>query len=281
MSSRICFSLAIHGSKGHRRRVRETRPSSPSRLLLFRLGLALGAIYLVLALATRRPGWSLAVELASLAVLWGMYVARFASDAPAALLPEVLAFRLWDRVLPPAPGSIVFVGSSTIAHWTTLAADLAPLPVVRRGISGARLSQIAVLLPDLITRYGPRAVAIYAGENDLAGFLGSKVELPEAVLASFETFCRAIHDRVPAVPIYFLSIKPARARVAQAAAFNAANELVADACTVDGRLHFVDSTTPFLAADGSARADLFERDGIHLNGDGYRVLAEVVRRALG
>lgn len=261
--------------------MRETRPTSPSRLLLLRLGLALGAGYLVLALATRRPAWSLALELASLAALWGMYVVRFAFDAPAALLPEVLAFRLWDRARPPAPGSIVFVGSSTIAHWTTLAADLAPLPVVRRGISGARLSQIAALLPDLIARYGPRAVVIYAGENDLAGFLGSKAERPEAVRASFQTFCRAVHDRVPAAPIYFLSIKPARARLAHAAAFNAANELVADACAADGRLHYVDATTPFLAADGGARADLFERDGIHLNGEGYRVLAEVVRRALG
>jgi hypothetical protein len=180
----------------------------------------------VLAVATRRPGWSLVVEFALLAALWGVYVARFASDAPAALLPEALAFRLWDRVRPPARGSIVFTGSSTIAHWTTLAADLAPLPVVRRGISGAQLSQIAALMPDLITRYSPRAVILYAGENDLAGFLGSKVALPEAVRASFEMFCRAIHDRVPAVPIYFLSIKPARARAAHAAAFTAANQLI-------------------------------------------------------
>jgi hypothetical protein len=49
---------------------------------------------------------------------------------------------------------VVFTGSSTIAHWLSLAADMAPLPVTRRGISGARLNQLSVLMPPLIASFG-------------------------------------------------------------------------------------------------------------------------------
>ena len=38
---------------------------------------------------------------------------------------------------PPAPGGIVFAGSSSFTLWTTLADDLAPLPVINRGFGGS------------------------------------------------------------------------------------------------------------------------------------------------
>jgi lysophospholipase L1-like esterase len=253
---------------------------SPVGPLLVRLALVLGAVYGVLVVATRRPGFALGVEVATVATVWLLYAVRFAFDAPGALRPEMFAFELRDRVHPPARDSFVFVGSSTIAHWTSLAEDLAPMPVVRRGISGARLSQLAALMPPLLAGYAPRAVILYAGENDLAGFLGSRARPPEAVLESFEHFCRELHRRLPRVPIYFLSIKPAKARRARAAAFEAANRLIAQACGDDASLHFVDATTPLLAADGSVRADVYEGDGIHLNGEGYRILGDVIRKQL-
>ncbi len=168
--------------------------------------------------------------------------------------------------------TVVFTGSSTIAHWTSLAADLAPIPVTRRGISGARLNQIAALMPALLASYQPRAVILYAGENDVAGFLGSKAKSPEQVRDSFQVFCRETHRRLPTTPIYFLSIKPGKTRSAHASAFDATNKLIAETCADDDRLHFVDATTPLLAADGTVRADVYERDGIHLSGEGYRIL---------
>lgn len=258
-----------------------TSSRGPTGPLLIRLGLVLGVVYVVLVAVTRRPGFSLGIELGSVMALWLLYAGRFASDAPGALLPEMLVFRLKDRLRPPASSTVVFTGSSTIAHWTSLADDMAPVPVTRRGISGARLNQIAALMPALISAYTPRAVVLYAGENDLAGFLGSKAKPPEAVLEAFRLFCRELHRRIPAAPIYFLSIKPAKARRAHAGAFDEANKLVAEACKEDGRLHFVDATTPLLAQDGSARGDVYEPDGVHLNGKGYRILTEVIRNQLG
>jgi len=260
--------------------MRPERNRSMTGPILFRLGLALFVIYVVLVATTRRPVFSLGVELASGVLLWALYAIRFAFDAPGALLPELLIFKTSDWISPPASDRVVFTGSSTIAHWTSLAEDLAPVPVIRRGISGARLNQIAALMPALIASYAPRAVVLYAGENDLAGFLGSKAKPPEAVLESFKMFCGELHRSVPKTPIYFLSIKPAKARTAHAAEFTAANEMIAEACTRDARLHFIDVTTPLLAADGSVRGDVYAPDGVHLNAEGYRILTEVVRRQL-
>jgi lysophospholipase L1-like esterase len=165
-------------------------------------------------------------------------------------------------------------------HWTSLEDDLAPRAVVRRGISGARLSQLAALVPTLVAPYAPRAVVVYAGENDLAGVLGSRASTPAEVLRAFRALCAAVHADAPTAPIYFLSIKPAVARHRHAAAFRAANELVARACGEDARLHYIDATTPLIAADGRPLPGVFARDGIHLGSRGYRVLAEVLRAHL-
>ena len=42
----------------------------------------------------------------------------------------IAAFEDADRADPPAPGSVVFVGSSSIRKWSSLERDMAPLPVL-------------------------------------------------------------------------------------------------------------------------------------------------------
>jgi hypothetical protein len=105
------------------------------------LVVALVVTYAVLLRGMRRPLRALVVEAGGVLALWAVYAGRFGFNHPATLLPEVLWFRVSDRVRPPPPGRVIFVGSSTIAHWTSLAQDLAPLPVLNRGIDGARLQQ--------------------------------------------------------------------------------------------------------------------------------------------
>ena len=48
---------------------------------------------------------------------------------------------------------------------------MAPLPVLNRGIAGACLQQLAVYADQIIAPYSPRTVVVYAGENDIAGFV--------------------------------------------------------------------------------------------------------------
>jgi lysophospholipase L1-like esterase len=242
--------------------------------------IALAVVYVGLLRAVRRPLRALMLEAGGLLALWVVYAGRFGLDHPATLLPEVLWFRVHDRLDPPALGRIVFTGSSTIAHWTSLPRDMAPLPVLNRGIDGARLRHLAVYAHQIITPYAPRAVVVYAGENDIAGFLWSRKATPQEALAAWRMLCDTIHGRLPELAIYFISIKPAQRGADAAIGFAEANRLIRNACEGDDRLHYIDIVAAMLDREGKPRPDIFQWDGFHLNGNGYRILTEVVKRAL-
>ena len=56
-----------------------------------------------------------------------------------------------------------------------------------------------------------------------------------------------------------------------------ANSLIEDYCKKDGRLVYVDVATPMLARDGKPNPAIFQRDGLHLNAEGYRLWAAIVK----
>ena len=56
--------------------------------------------------------------------------------APVVWESEIEQYEASDAANPPAPGSIVFVGSSSIRFWNTLGADMAPMLVLNRGFGG-------------------------------------------------------------------------------------------------------------------------------------------------
>ena len=257
-----------------------TRKPSRTRSVLTWSGLVLLTIYVILAVATASPLRALWEELAGVVVVWMLYAVRFTFDNPRALEPEVLAFALADRFNPPSPGAIVFTGSSTIGHWSSLQADMAPLLVLNRGLNGAQIHQITFHADRIILPYRPRAVVLYAGENDIAGLLWSVRKTPEQVLIAFREFCEKIHASLPEIPIYFIAIKPARSRMQAGPAFVRANRLVREYCESDRRLHFVDVVPALLGPDGQPAAAIFEKDGIHLNEGGYEILTSVVKPAL-
>ena len=148
-------------------------------------GLILLGVHMALVSITRRPLASLGIEALALAGSWVLYAGRLVFTSPRALAPEVAWFGLKDRWAAPHPGCVVFVGSSTIAHWTSLARDMAPFPALNRGINGARLGQVAYYVDRLVLRYVLRVVVVYAGENDLAGVFGSRRSAPEQVMIAF------------------------------------------------------------------------------------------------
>ena len=136
--------------------------------------------------------------------LYRRYMAGAATD-PAFFAAEIESFVEADRAQPPAPGQIVFVGSSSIRFWTTLAEDMAPLATVRRGFGGAHLSQVLHEAPRIVLPYAPRAVVVYAGDNDIGAGKSA-----ETVVADFEALVERIHATLPETDVWFWSIKPSR-----------------------------------------------------------------------
>ena len=79
-------------------------------------------------------------------------------------------------------------------------------------------------------------------------------------------------------PVYFVSIKPSKARFAQFAEQNAANTLVEEFAVSRSDLTYLDVVSRML--EGGQPKEIFLRDGLHMNSEGYRLWAEAVSEAL-
>ena len=186
--------------------------------------------------------------------------------------PDIAAFEARDRLSPPPAGGVVFVGSSSIRMWDTLARDFPEAGAVNRGFGGSRVRDSAHYADRIVTAYRPRAVALYAGDNDLA-----EGRTPDQVAADFRTFVQRVRARQPELPVAFVAIKPSPSRAALQPAMQAANAAVRAYAQETPGVSFLDVHTPMLDAGGRPRGELFLDDALHMNAAGYQVWAEVVR----
>lgn len=174
------------------------------------------------------------------------------------------------------PGGVVFIGSSSIRMWKSLAADFPELRVLNHGFGGSHLEDSVHFFDRLVRPFAPKAVVLYAGENDVSG--GMK---PEKVLADFREFRRLLRATAPEAKLVYISLKPSPSRVKHQAEMARTNALIAAECANDPLCFFVDVFTPMLDAQGQPRGELFLNDRLHMNAAGYAVWTARVRAALG
>jgi lysophospholipase L1-like esterase len=215
------------------------------------------------ATPSRSPGATAAAAPAAPA-----YLDRFAS--------EIDAFDAADRANPPAPGGNVFVGSSTIRFWTSLADDFAGLPVIRRGFGGSTFPEALHYLQRTVVRYHPRTVVVYEGDNDLASG-----RTPPQVAEDYRAFVRGVRDSLPNARIVFLAIKPSPSRWRLEPQRVEANRLVRAIVDADPRQTYVDVATPMLdPSSGHPRPALYRADSLHMTPAGYALWRTTVAPAL-
>jgi len=190
-----------------------------------------------------------------------------AQPAPAAVNPwepAIRAFEAADAAHPPAAGGIVFVGSSSIQKWTSLPADFPGRNAINRGFGGSRLADSTHFAHRIVTKYRPRLVVLYAGDNDI--FEGHSAE---QVFTDFKDFVAAVRADLPDEPIAFIAIKPSPSRAHLLPAVRAANALIADYAHTQKNITYIDVFTPMLDAGGQPREELFIEDRLHMNRAGY------------
>ncbi len=188
---------------------------------------------------------------------------------------DIAAFEQADRVAPPPKGALLFTGASYITRWTTLAQDFAPFTVINRGFGGSEIADVTHFASRVIFPYEPRAIYLRSGGNDLARGASA-----EQVFADFKEFAAAVHAKLPDTDIVFLSLTPSIARRKQADKEKALNALVADYTKGKPHLRYLDTYDMVLGPDGQPRPELFAKDGLHLNAEGYKVFAARIRPEL-
>ncbi|HTP07511.1 MAG TPA: GDSL-type esterase/lipase family protein [Anaerolineae bacterium] len=205
-----------------------------------------------------------------------MIRASLSSD-PAVWEPYIQRFEAADRLQPPPTDVIVFTGSSSITFWSTLAQDMAPLPVINRGFGGSHLNDVVHYAPRLVVAYRPRAVVLFAGTNDIAG---SKPKTAQEVFDGYRAFVDVVQAALPATPIYYISITPTPSRWKLWPIVQEANRLIGDYTQTDPQLHLIDLTDVILGSDGKPDRSLFRLDRLHPNPKGYAVWTAKIKPIL-
>ncbi|NLX54179.1 MAG: SnoaL-like domain-containing protein [Planctomycetaceae bacterium] len=176
-----------------------------------------------------------------------------------------------DRQEPPKPEGIVFVGSSSIVGWKTLAADFPAYNVIGRGFGGSQMIDSVLYAHQIVTPYRPRAVVVYAGDNDITAGRSA-----EDLLADFQLFVETIHRALPQTRIAYLTIKPSIQRWQVWPEMQRANALVRDFADGADLVDYLDIAGPMLESHAPPPPELFLADGLHLSEQGYALWAAVV-----
>ena len=183
---------------------------------------------------------------------------------------DIATFQAMDVTNRPPADCIVFVGSSSIRLWKTLAQDFPGLPVVNRGFGGSQLADSVNYAEVIITPYHPRQVVIYAGGNDIkAG------KAPELVFGDFVALVKKIRALAPQAKIAYISSAPNPARWAQVEEVRKLNSLVKAYCQRHS-CTFIDVFPLMLGADGLPKPDIYVADRLHMNTNGYAIWREAV-----
>ena len=199
-------------------------------------------------------------------------LAQACADRPEQWKTDIAAFAVADRAHPPPAQPVLFVGSSSIRLWSSLAADFPGRAVINRGFGGSRIADATYYADRLVAPYHPRAIVLYAGDNDLAEGC-----TPEQVRDAFAAFVQRARSLDANVPIAFIAIKPSVARKNLLVEIRRANALVREYARGQEAIGYLDVFTPMLGPDGQPQAKWFGADGLHMNRQGYRLWTGQVR----
>ncbi|MDQ2798400.1 MAG: GDSL-type esterase/lipase family protein [Armatimonadota bacterium] len=229
------------------------------------------AIALILGALSLGPGYSPAAK----AQVGVTALAPLPAGANAA--SEMNAFLKADQKQMPPEGAVLFMGSSSIRLWTTLAQDFPEIPVINRGFGGSLIADNTLYIERIAVPYKPKIIVLYAGTNDLA--YGNKK--PPQVFQDFKDFAAKIHAALPDTRIVYLSINPSVSRWKQEAEVLETNHLIEEWIFENNskteKLDFINSHSPLLTADGQPQPGLLRADGLHLNAAGYKVWVSIVK----
>lgn len=210
-----------------------------------------------------------------LPLMGGLLLLAFASRAnelpdldPLRFASEIMAFGEWDNknYLPDNP--ILFVGSSSIRMWPTAAA-FPGKDLINRGFGGAEFPDIFYYYERVITRYAPRAILLYVGDNDIG-----RDKSADAVFADYLKLVEWVQGDLPKTPLHFISVKPSKLRWSYWPEMEALNRRVSEHAATDPMLGYIDLATPLLVDGVPGPYYIF--DGLHLNEAGYEQWRQVV-----
>jgi lysophospholipase L1-like esterase len=184
---------------------------------------------------------------------------------------DITAFETGEAASPTPKNAIVFVGSSSIRKWSSLATDFPHHQVINRGFGGSLLSDSVHFIDRLVLKHEPRFIVVYAGGNDI-----NANKTPENVFASFKELVGKIRAKQPSTPIAYISIASNPKRWSQVEKVIEANRLIEAYTKANPGLIFINVFHQMLGPDGMPKPEIFSSDNLHMNEEGYKLWTEII-----
>lgn len=190
---------------------------------------------------------------------------------------EIQKFEAADKLNPPPKNAVLFVGSSSIRMWSTLAEDFPFAQVINRGFGGSEMSDLSYFSNRIVIPYLPKIIVVYSGDNDIPNG-----KTAETILNDFKNFVTIVHQYSPSTDIIVLPPKPSPSRWKWEKQYRETFSLLKAFCFSNKQagLVFVDVFSPVLDEKGQPRPELFLEDMLHLNADGYKLWKNVLAPVL-
>lgn len=173
--------------------------------------------------------------------------------------------------------SVLFIGSSSIRLWDTIAEDMAPYTAIGRGYGGARYSDLAVFAKRLITPHRYRAVVMFVA-NDVVGKPDDRT--PEEVERLARYVCDVSREHQPEAPVFIVEITPTASRFKHWSKICAVNAKLREIALTTPGIHFIATAEHYLDDDKRPRDELFRKDRLHQNEAGYALWTRLIKQRL-
>lgn len=193
-----------------------------------------------------------------------------------------------DAVLAarPVKSRVVFMGNSITENWIKYHHEFFDrYGFISRGISGQTTPQMLIRFRRDVVDAGASTVVILAGTNDIAGNTGDST--PEMILDNVKGMCEIA--RANGIRVVLCSLLPAHRYYWKSAQdkhpeivvpqYNSMLKAYADAENIT----FVDFFSPMVDPDPdnlNGLPEKYSKDGIHPTPEGYRVMEEILLKAL-
>lgn len=175
-------------------------------------------------------------------------------------------------VLPAQP--IVVVGGQRVKLWHDLEREMAPQPVLMRGLGDAIVEDITFNYARLIGYYQPDAVVLLPSNSEF--FIRDNKSAQELADAIAELVAL---DRYHDTTRHFYIFTPIKTplRPQDYATIKAATLLLEALARTDERIVLLDANTLLTSPDGKPRGHYFRSDGLNLNEHGYLRLSVLLK----
>jgi lysophospholipase L1-like esterase len=161
---------------------------------------------------------------------------------------------------------VLFYGSSTFTLWHDLEEQFPGFDVLNHGFGGSHLTDCLHFFDRLVVPVRPRAIVLYAGDNDLD--FGAR---PEDVRANLKEFMDRKRRALGDIPVAYVSVKVSPARFHIMFKISYTNYILENFVREQPDMAYIDTMRRMTARGRLELLDYYSEDPLHMNPAGYRI----------